>query len=75
MFGSKKLIQKNNMCYLQEFLTIGMFQTLDCCQCELNLKFLHVLHHGETTYEITNIQKMLLLVLNGRLWGDFIAIC
>jgi hypothetical protein len=33
---SLKLIQKNSMCYLQECLTIGTPQTLECCQCELN---------------------------------------
>ncbi len=62
------------MCYLQECLTIGMLQTLECHQRELNSKFLHDLHHGKATNEITYIQKMSLLPLNGRLWGDFIAI-
>jgi hypothetical protein len=33
---SLKLIQKNSMCYLQECLTIGTPQALECCQCELN---------------------------------------
>jgi len=33
---SSELIQKNRMCYLQECLTISMFQALECCQCELN---------------------------------------
>ncbi len=33
---SWKLIQKNSMCYLQECLTIGMPQALECHQCELN---------------------------------------
>jgi hypothetical protein len=43
---SSKLIQKNNMCYLQNCLTIGTPLTLECCQCELNLEFLHDLLHG-----------------------------
>jgi hypothetical protein len=55
------------MCYSQECLTIGMSQALECHQCELNLEFLHHLHHGKAMDEITYIQKMSLLALNGRL--------
>ncbi len=62
------------MCYSQECLTIGMSQALECHQCELNLEFLHHLHHGKAMDEITYIQKMSLLALNGGLWGNFIAI-
>jgi hypothetical protein len=69
-----ELIQKNSMCYLQKHLTIGMPQTLDYHQHELNPEILHDFHHGESTYEITYIQKMSLLALNAKLWGDFIAI-
>ncbi len=35
---------------------------------------MHDLHCGETTDEITYIQKMSLHALNGGLWGDFIVI-
>jgi hypothetical protein len=45
------------MCYLQECLTIGTPQALECCQHELNLEFLHDLHHGIATDEITYIKK------------------
>jgi hypothetical protein len=51
-----------------------MPQTLDYHQHELNPEILHDFHHGESTYEITYIQKMSLLALNAKLWGDFIAI-
>jgi hypothetical protein len=71
---SLELIRKNSMCYLQECPTIGMLQALECCQCELNSKFLHDLHHGKATYENIYIQKMSLPALNGGLWGDFSAI-
>jgi len=37
-------------------------------------KFLHDLHHGEATNEVTYIQKRSLPTLNGGLWGDFIMI-
>jgi hypothetical protein len=55
---SSELIQKYIMCYLKKCLTIGMPQALTCRQHELNLEFLHDLHHGEATNEITHIQKM-----------------
>jgi hypothetical protein len=55
------------MCYLQECLTIGMPQALECRQHELNLDFLHDLHHGKTMDEISYVQKMSLPTLNGRL--------
>ncbi len=42
--------------------------------CELNLEFLHDLHHGEPMDEIIHIQKMSLPTLNGGLWGNFIPI-
>jgi hypothetical protein len=47
---------------------------LECHQHELNPKNLHDLHHKEATNEVTYIQKMSLLALNGGLWGDFITI-
>jgi hypothetical protein len=71
---SSELIQKNSMCFLQECLTIDMPQALECRQCELNPKNLDDLHHGEAIDEITYIQIMSLLALNGGLWNDFIAI-
>jgi hypothetical protein len=33
---TSKLIPKKHMCYLQECLSIGMPQPLECCQHELN---------------------------------------
>jgi hypothetical protein len=54
---SSKLFQKYNMCYLQECLTIGMPQALECRQHELNPKNLHDLHHGEATDEVTYVAK------------------
>jgi hypothetical protein len=51
----------------QKCLTIGTPQTLECCQCELNPKNLHDLHHGEVIDEIIYIQKMSLPTLNERL--------
>jgi hypothetical protein len=62
------------MCYLQKCLTIGMPQTLECHQRELNPKNLHDLNHRKAIDEITYIQKKSLHALNGGLWGDFIAI-
>jgi uncharacterized protein (UPF0179 family) len=41
------------MCYLQECVTIGVTQALECHQCELNPKCLHDLYNGEETYEVT----------------------
>jgi hypothetical protein len=43
-------------------------------QWELNPKFLHDFHHGEVMDEVTYIQKMSLLALNGGLWGNFTTI-
>jgi hypothetical protein len=43
------------MCYLQECLTIGMFQALECRQHELNPIFLHDLHHEKTIDEVIYI--------------------
>jgi hypothetical protein len=37
--------------------------------CELNLEFLHDLHHGEPMDDIIHIQKMSLPTLNGGLWA------
>jgi hypothetical protein len=62
------------MCYLYECVAIVRPQALECCQHELNLEFLHDLHHGITIDEVTYIQKMSLLALNGGLWGDFTTI-
>jgi hypothetical protein len=62
------------MCFLQECLTIGTPQALECHQHELNPKLLLDLHHGEATNEVIYIQKMSLPTSNGGLWGDFITI-
>jgi len=55
---SLELIWKNNLCYLQKCLTIGTLQALECCQCELNPKFSHEIHHGEAIDEVIYIEKL-----------------
>jgi hypothetical protein len=59
------------MVHLQQCLTLGILEALKCCTCELSYKFLHDLHHGQATNELTYTQKMLMFATSGGLWGDF----
>jgi hypothetical protein len=69
---SKKL-RKNSMVHLQQCLILGTPKELECRTCELSYKFLHDLHHGQATNELTYIQKMSMFATSGGLCGDFTA--
>jgi hypothetical protein len=64
----------NYVFHLQKCLRFEIPKTLLCHERELNDEFLHNLHHGQVNNKKTYIKKISLLVLDGGLWGDFIAI-